>query len=117
MRTNKVIQLTKEERWTIADECNEINKAYNNGEEVHFGVLVAISTRNKIHRMVYDALCKMRNFDEDVDISRLRRLIPIHLTQTKKLGSGNYEINKRFYTDMLESLEHNLSWLRVLNRA
>ena len=56
----------------------------------------------------------MRNYNDDVDISRLKKLISIHKNQLRKTGTSNYGVNAKFYDSMYDSIEHNLRWLRVI---
>jgi hypothetical protein len=114
VKTNHVIRTIKEERFQIEDDCNEYKKAFYADESVDFGIMMCLTTRTKIHRIALDALKKMRNYEDDVDISRLPQLVRVHTNQLRKIGTGNAEMNIKFYKSMLDSIEHNLQWLRVI---
>lgn len=113
-KTNHVIRTVKEERFQIEDDCNDYKKTFYADESVDFGIMMCLTTRTKIHRISLDALKKMRNFDDDVDISRLPKLIRVHTNQLRKIGTANAEMNIKFYESMLDSIEQNLRWLRVI---
>ena len=113
-KTNKVIRMVKEERFQIADDHQEYHKAFLCFYSVDFGILMCLTTRKKIHAISYEALKKMRNYNDDVDISRLKKLISIHKNQLRKTGTSNYGVNAKFYDSMYDSIEHNLRWLRVI---
>lgn len=113
-KTNHVIRTVKEERFQIEDECNEYKKSFYADDSVDFGILMCLTTRTKIHRIALDALKKMRNYDDDVDISRLPTLIRVHTNQLRKIGTAHADVNIKFYKSMLESIQHNLNWLRVI---
>jgi hypothetical protein len=114
VKTNHVIRTVKEERFQIEDDCNDYKKAFMRDESVDFGILMCLTTRTKIHRIALDALKKMRNYDDDVDISRLPTLIRVHTNQLRKIGTAHADVNIKFYKSMLESIQHNLNWLRVI---
>ena len=87
--------------------------AFLKDKHVDFGVLMAITTRKKIHILVHNALNKMRNHDDNVDLTRLHKLITLHKSQMKKIGTMHYEINAKFYDSMLQAVTTNLHWLKV----
>lgn len=113
-KTNIVIRKVKEERYEIEDDHKAYHTAFLSGKSVDFGILMSITTRKKIHIMSYEYLRRMRNYDDNIDLSRLKRLINIHKNQLRKLGTAHYDVNAKFYDSMYESIDHNLRWLRVL---
>lgn len=113
-KTNNVIRLIKEERFQIEDDCHEYKNAYNQGGSVDFGIMMCLTTRTKIHIIGLEALKKMRNFQDDIDISRLPKLVRVHANQLRKIGTKNAEANIQFYCSMLNSIEHGIEWLRVI---
>jgi hypothetical protein len=115
-KTIHVLRKVKEERFTIVDEKDELKRAYMNDEDVDFGMLMTITTRAKIHEQSYKALQQIRD-GEVPDIHRLPKLIKIHLKQLKKMGTNYMDVNSKFYTDMLESIEQNAYWLRILKSS
>lgn len=117
LKTNMVIRSIKEERFEIEDNSKDFSYAFIHDEDIDIGVAVATLIRKKIHEMSYDMLKKIRNYEDDIDITRLKRLINIHITQLKKIKPEAYECNIKFYRDMYEAVEKNLSWLKILNRS
>ena len=115
LHTHAVIRLLKDERFEIEDDHREVHRAYNEGQDVNFGFLVTLSTRKKIFVHAYDALRRMRALNaEDVDLSRLPRLIRIHKVQMDEMNSKCAQENGRFLDEMLDSLIQNLEWLRII---
>jgi pyrimidine operon attenuation protein/uracil phosphoribosyltransferase len=115
-KTNHVVRMVKEERFEIEDNAKEYSYAFINDGDIDTGVAVAMATRKKIHQISYDMLKKIRNYEDDIDTTRLKRLINIHINQMKKLKVEACESNIKFYRDMYEAIESNLSWLKILNR-
>ena len=113
--TTRVLRQLKDERFEIEDDHREVHREYNAGESVNFGFLVTLCTRKKIFVICYDALRHMRALNaDDVDLSRLPRLIRVHKAQMVKMGSNYVEENARLLDEMLESLTINLAWLRII---
>ena len=117
LKTNNVVRKIKEERFEIEDNAKEYSCAFYNDDGIDTGVAVTVLTRKKIHEISYDMLKKIRNYEDDIDTTRLKRLIKIHIAQLKKIKSTDYELNIKFYKDMYEAVETNLSWLKILNRS
>jgi len=115
-KTIYVLRKVKEERFTIVDEKDELKKAYMNDEDVDLEMLMTVTTRAKIHEQSYTALQKIRD-GEIPDIERLPRLINIHLKQLKKMGANHMVDNYKFYTEMLESIQQNTYWLKILKSS
>ena len=112
--THKTRKLLEEERFQIADECKIISKAFINQENDDMGLAMTISTRNKIHRIMDESLRALNNMDPNIDISRLKRLIPIHINQIKKMrGKEFYLEQKTFYEDLLYSIEYTIRLLKA----
>ena len=116
--TQAMINHTRSERFTLEEQVNNLSAQfyttacdYNSSE---LGVLMSVCTRHKIHSIVDVALQKIKRNDPSADVSRLHRLIPIHLQQVRRLDLGNYELNKKFYMTLLEAIEAKLRWLNHL---
>ena len=116
-KTNLVLAKYKNERFQIEDDHKPLHNAFLTDKPVDFGVLMAITTRKKIHILVHNALNRMRNHDDNVDLTRLHKLISLHKSQMKKIGTMHYEINAKFYDSMYQAVTTNLHWLRVINRG
>lgn len=113
-KTNHVIRTIKDERFEVEDNLQDYKKAFYGKKSVDFGVMMCLTTRTKIHRIALDALKKMRNLDDNVDIERLPKLIRVHANQLRKIGTVHAQENIQMYKSMLESIEQNLQWLRVI---
>ena len=117
VKTNMIIRKIKEERFEIEDNAKQYSQAFYNDEDIPLGVAVTVLTRSKIHKISYDILKKIRNYEDDCDLSRLKRLISIHKNQLLKLKPDEYKANIKFYNDMYSAINTNLSWLKILNRS
>lgn len=117
VKTNIVIRKIKEERFEIEENAKQYSEAFYNDEDILLGVALSVLTRSKIHKISYDILKKIRNYEDDIDLSRLKRLISIHKNQLIKLKPDAYKCNIQFYADMYESINANLSWLKILNKC
>lgn len=115
-RTNFVVRRVKEERFRIEDEKKEFSDAYARHESVDFGVMMCLTTRAKIHRISLDALKKMRNYDSDVDITRLKHLVKLHATQLRMIGTVHADVNIKYYGELYDSIRYNLAWLNVIKK-
>tara|TARA_R110001592_G_scaffold93761_11_gene272011 strand:- start:645 stop:1058 length:414 start_codon:yes stop_codon:yes gene_type:complete len=113
-KTNHVTRTIKEERFDIEDDHYKYHKAYMSERSADFGILMCLTTRKKIHIKAYEIMKKMRNYDDNVDTIRLRKLIHVHKHQLRKSGTAHQSENVKFYDDMIEAIEHNLHWLRIL---
>ncbi len=113
-KTNHITRTIKEERFTIEDDHKDYHDAFVNNRSVDFGILMCLTTRKKIHIIAYEALKKMRNYDDNVDISRLRKLVNVHKHQLLKSGTSHHAVNVKFYDDMVDAIDQNLNWLRVI---
>lgn len=116
-KTNMVIRKIKDERFEIEDDCKAYSQAFYNDLDISVGLAATVATRKKIHQISYEALKKIRNCNDDVDLDRLARLIRIHKTQLRKLRPNDCESNLKFYDEMIESITQNLSWLKILNKS
>ena len=115
-KTIAVLRKVKEERFTVEDEQKELAKRFYNDTEDDMPMLMTVTVRQKIHAISYKALQDIRDW-KIPNIDRLPKLINIHLKQLKKMNAAHYEINKKFYTDMLESIEQNKKWLEILKSS
>lgn len=115
-KTIAVLRKVKEERFTVEDEQKELAKRFYNDTEDDMPMLMTVTVRQKIHAISYKALQDIRDW-KIPNIDRLPKLINIHLKQLKKMNAAHYEINKKFYTDMLESIEQNKRWLEILKSS
>lgn len=116
-RTTCVIRQVQDERFQVDEDHSALHRAFNAGDDsVNFPYLVTMCTRKKIFVMCYDALRRMRNLDANVNLSRLPRLIRVHKAQMRQImGDGVcMRKNDRFFDEMLDSMTHNLQWLRVI---
>tara|TARA_R100000231_G_scaffold116960_1_gene87194 strand:- start:78 stop:485 length:408 start_codon:yes stop_codon:yes gene_type:complete len=115
-KTIAVLRKVKEERFTIEDEQKETAKRFFNDEEDDMPMLMTLTVRQKIHAISYKALQDIRDW-KIPNIERLPKLINIHLKQLKKMNAAHYEINRKFYTEMLDSIEQNKKWLEILKSS
>ena len=112
-QTRIIIRNTRDERFEIEDAAKEKSKLFYN-DAVSIGEAMCYATRAKIHRIADVILQRITRFDMSVNTSRLERLIPIHLSQIRRLAPVRFVQNKQFYEDMLQSLEMKVRWLKIL---
>mgnify|MGYP003656324051 CR=1 FL=1 len=112
-KTVHTLRKVKEERFRIVDEQQEIKKAYMNDKVINFGMLMTLTTRAKIHIISYKALQDIRDLKVP-NITRLPMLVKIHLRQLQKMKTNYMQDNIEFYTELLESIEQNVYWLKIL---
>ena len=98
-----LLTATKEEFYALQDEHATIRQRFMQDKSVDFGYLICLTTRLKIHALAYRALKRMRNF-EPCDLSRLPRLVALHRSQLKRLGTMHYEQNVTYYSHMSNRL-------------
>tara|TARA_Y100000114_G_scaffold42986_1_gene38352 strand:+ start:908 stop:1315 length:408 start_codon:yes stop_codon:yes gene_type:complete len=115
-KTIAVLRKVKEERFTIEDEQKELARRFINDEEDDMAMLMTVTVRQKIHAISYKALQDIRDW-KIPNIDRLPRLVNIHLNQLKKMNAVHYDINKKFYTEMLDSIQQNKKWLEILKSS
>ena len=110
-----MIKYTTEEKFAIEEDLCRIKEAYINHENfLQFDVLMAVTVRQKIHSMADSFLRKIKRFENDIDLSRLKKLIRIHKHQMLKLHTDQLHIQVTFYDEMLYSIEQSLRWLTLL---
>jgi len=110
-----LIKYTTEEKFLIEEDLHRIKRNYMDDEGfIQFDVLMAITVRYKIHTLADGYLRKIKRFEKDVDLSRLRRLVSIHKSQMKKLHTDRLHIQVTFYDEMFYSIEQSLRWLTLL---
>jgi hypothetical protein len=102
-----------EERFEILENKNDLKHDFMLENEC-FDLLVVVTTREKIHRYADQIMRQLKRLDTDIDMTRLRRLVRIHITQMKKMRTQNIEIQITFYNDMLTSIEHTHRFLKLL---
>ena len=98
-----LLTATKEEYYAIEDEHAAMRRRFMRDESVDLGHFVTMTTRLKIHALAYRALKRMRNF-ESCDLSRLPRLVALHRSQLKRLGTMHYQRNATYYSHMSKRL-------------
>jgi hypothetical protein len=110
-----LIKYTTEEKFSIEEDLHRIKQNYMYDEDfIQFDVLMAITVRFKIHSLADGYLRKIKRFENDIDLTRLKRLINIHKNQMKKLHTNRIHIQVTFYDEMLYSIEQSLRWLTLL---
>ena len=110
-----LIKYTTEEKFAIEDDLQRIKRNYINDDNfIQFDVLMAITVRYKIHSLADGYLRKIKRFENDIDLTRIRKLINIHKNQMKKLHTKQLHIQVTFYDEMLYSIEQSLRWLTLL---
>ena len=82
-------------------------------ETIDFGHFLCLTTRLKIHTIAHRALKSLRNF-QPCDLSRLPRLVALHRSQVKRLGTVHYKANRIYYAQMQERLFVLSRYLHVL---
>ena len=80
---------------------------------VDFEYLVAMTTRVKIHHQAVVALVKIKRF-QIADLTRMRRLVSIHISQIKSIEPDVYKRNLRHYSDIVTIIERKMQWLAIL---
>ena len=110
-----LIKYTTEEKFEIQDDLQRIKQIYINDDDfIQFDVLMAITVRYKIHSLADGYLRKIKRFENDINLTRIRKLISIHKNQMKKLHTNQIHIQVTFYDEMLYSIEQSLRWLTLL---
>lgn len=110
-----LIKYTTEEKFAIQEDLQRIKHVYMHDDGfIQFDVLMAITVRYKIHVMADEFLRKIKRFEDDIDLTRLKKLIRIHKHQMYKLHTERLHIQVTFYDEMLHSLEQSLRWLKLL---
>ena len=110
-----LIKYTTEEKFAIEDDLHRIKRNYMNDDDfIQFDVLMAITVRFKIHSLADGYLRKIKRFENDIDLTRLKHLINIHKSQMRKLHTDKLHIQVTFYDEMLFSIEQSLRWLTLL---
>lgn len=110
-----LIKYTTEEKFAIEEDLHRIKRNYMYDEDfIQFDVLMAITVRHKIHTLADGYLRKIKRFENDIDLTRLKRLINIHKNQMRKLHTDKLHIQVTFYDEMLYSLQQSLRWLTLL---
>ena len=115
MDCNTLLTATKEEFYALQDEHAAIRQRFMRDDSVDLGHFLSVTTRLKIHALAYRALKRMRNF-EACDLSRLPRLVALHQSQIKRLGTMHYQRNATYYSHMhkrLLMLQRYLSALKA----
>lgn len=117
--TTYMLRTLKEERFTILDEKDQLKQEFLNDEAEDFGLVMTVTTREKVHAISYRILQDIRNWKipKDSDVKRLRKLICIHMAQLRKMEAINLQTIKTFYFDMFEAVEQSVRWLKILKEA
>ena len=104
-----LIKYTTEEKFAIGDDLQRIKQNYMYDDDfIQFDVLMAITVRYKIHASADCYLRKIKRFENDIDLTRLKRLINIHKNQMKKLHTNKLHIQVTFYDVSCYILSNNL---------
>ena len=113
-----LIDSTREERFDLEDTMRAHAKRFYNDEEHEFGLLMVQTTRTKVHRYVDQLLTQLKHCQtDDAILQRLRRLIPLYLTQLQRYtGTPVPESHARYYTDMIDTMVLASRRVEVLNR-
>ena len=113
-----LIERTREERFDLEETMCAHAKHFYNDEEHEFGLLMVQTTRTKIHRYVDQILTLLKRCQtDDAIVKRLRRIIPLYLTQLQLYtGTPVPESHARYYTDMLDTVVLASRRVEVLNR-
>lgn len=96
----------------LKGEVDILKSAYINDNL--FGLLVTMTTRRKIHEQLQTNLEKLRRHEFDLNLTRLERLVPLHLKQIRWMGGENLEGNSKFYNNMLHTLEEQARLMKAL---
>ena len=110
---NALLTATKEEYYAIEDEHVAMRRRFMRDERIDLGHFLTLTTRLKIHALSYRALKRMRNFNA-CDLSRLPKLVALHRSQLKKLGTAHYQRNVTYYSHMESRLFMLQRYLSVL---
>ena len=115
---NLLIERTREERFDLEDTMCAHAKRFYNDEEHEFGLLMVQTTRTKVHRYVDQLLTQLKHCQtDDAIVQRLRRLIPLYLSQLARYAGAPVPAeHARYYTDMLETVIIASRRIEVLNR-
>lgn len=114
-RMSVLISHLTEERFEILENKNDLKHAYiiDDNDEC-FNLLVVVTTREKIHRFADKILRQLKRLDTDIDLTRLKRLVRLHITQMKKMRTRQIEIQIQFYNDMIVQIEHTQRYIKLL---
>jgi hypothetical protein len=102
-----------EERFEILENKNDLKHDFIFGNEC-FDLLVVVTTREKIHRYADQIMRQLKRLNTDIDMTRLKKLVRIHITQMRKMRTHNIELQISFYEDMITSIEHTHRFLKLL---
>ena len=121
------IEKTRPLRFDIEAQHSELTTKYKgDADDVcgdDFGVVVAVCTRVKIHRLLDVVLNRLKSFvlpDDDVMV-RIQRLVPKFLKQLDKLMRNNVVTAEQlitcatYYNGLLRTVPDHIEWLRALS--
>ena len=113
-----LIERTREERFDLEDTMRAHAKRFYNDEEHEFGLLMVQTTHTKVHRYVDQLLTQLKRCQtDDAVVQRLRRLIPLYLSQLARYARAPVpDDHAQWYTDMLETVIIASRRVEVLNR-
>ena len=118
-----LIDKTRDERFDIQNSMMTESDAFMNDQDHHFGFLMAVATRAKIHRYFDETLQSLKRLQIDgvtFRMNRLAKLVPLFVCQITKLTGimkiPNAHQLKVWYSQMLQSLQSLTNRLVVLNR-
>ena len=112
-----LIDSTREERFEIDDVMHAHAKQFYEDEEHEFGLLMTQTTRAKLHRQLDTLLTHLKRCQtNDATVQRLRRMIPLYLSQVARYTGAPVPIeHARWYTDMLDTVVLASQRVQVLN--
>ena len=110
---NLLLSGTIEEHFALVDEHAAMRNQFMRDEPIDFGHFMCLTTRLKIHIIAHRALKLLRNFDF-CDLSRLPKLVALHRSQLKRLGTVHYKSNAIYYEHMEQRLFTLDRYLRAL---
>ena len=118
MRNQTTLDLIRPEFQRLCDEVDVLKHQFiATDDEPPMGLLMSMTTRKKIHAQLDAALHKLKDGDANLDLTRLRVLVPLHIKQLQKMDAANVEQNRTFYVDMLSTLEREAHWLNTLKQV
>jgi hypothetical protein len=114
-RISVLISHLTEEKFEILENKNDLKHAYIiDDDDECFSVLAVVTTREKIHRFADQIMRQLKRLDININLTRLKRLVKIHITQMKNMHTRQINIQIQFYNDMITQIEHTQRYIKLL---
>ena len=113
-----LIDRTRDERFEIQESMRVSALNFYGDGEHDMGYLMTITTREKLHRFLDESLRSLKRCEQpnEIHMHRIGKLVPLYITQLRKMKAGNIKESIEWYTDMHEALIQAAARLEVLQK-